>query len=202
MRRGIAAALTACGVAGCGGAAAWALQAAALPRPASGSVVAARAMSWLAGDRALESTFVIGTERPVRSRCVPTRLPVGDGRPEPAVLLEVDGRRRVVAVGPPYLTIRGTRAEKPHGLERVRLALAGCAPVLQSLIGSLVGLQTTPTVGRARVDGRAAQTLRIWTKAGRLTVYVDEQSKRPLTVTLAGPRVVGRARLRLPRGRG
>jgi hypothetical protein len=200
VRRGIAAALTACAVAGGGAAAAWILQAAALPRPARGNVVAARAMGWLRSDRVLESTFVIGTGRPVRSRCTPTRLPVGEGRPETAVLVDLDGARHVVVVGPPYLTIRGTEAEKPRGLALARLALAGCAPVLRSLIGSLVGLRSAPPVGRARIDGRAAQTLRIWTKAGRVTVYLDETSKRPLAVALAGRRLTGRARLRLPRG--
>jgi hypothetical protein len=201
VRRGIAAALTACGVAGAGAAAAWTLQAAALPRPARGNLVAARAMEWLTSDRVLESTFVIGSGRPVRSRCVPTRLPVGEGRPETAVLVDLDGKKHVVVVGPPYLTIRGTEAEKPRGLERARLALAGCAPVLRSLIGRLVGLHSAPPVGRARINGHAAQTLRIWTKAGRVTVYLDEKSKRPLAVTLVGRRIAGRARLRLPRGR-
>jgi hypothetical protein len=199
VRRGIAAALAACGVAGGGAAAAWALQAAALPRPAPGKLVAARAMSWLTGNRVVESTFVIGAGRPVHSRCVRTRLSVGGGRLETAVLLELDGRRSVVAVGPPYLAIRGAQGEPPAGLARARLALAGCAPVLQSMIAALVKFHATVTPGRDHLAGRAVRTLRIWTKAGRLTVYLDETSKRPLAVTLVGDHVVGRARLRLLR---
>ena len=197
--RGFAAALTACGVAGAGAGAAWALQAAVLPRPDPGNVVAARAMAWLTDHRVVESTFVLGTGAPVHSRCVPLRLPAGDGSLVTAVRFEAGGRKQVIAVG--ARTSAGGKGKRPAGLARVRLALAGCAPVLQSLIGRLVRLHATPAVGRARLAGRELRTLRIWTRVGDLTVLLDGGSERPLAVRLAGRHVSGRSRLRILRSR-
>jgi hypothetical protein len=175
---------------------AWVLQAATLPAPDPGHLVAAQALSWLTGERLVESTFVVGESRPVRSSCVRTWLPVGSGR-EPAVQLTVAGRTRVIPVGLPYLTARGQQAAKPPAPLLARLALAGCAPVLDSMIGGTVKYRSSTPIGKARLGGRPALTIRIWTRAGRLTVYLDPASKRPLAVTLSG-RLAGRAQLRFP----
>jgi hypothetical protein len=192
----ILSALVACGVAAGMLGGAWVLQAATLPKPDPGHLVAAQALAWLSSDRIVESTFAVGGSAPVRSRCVPTWLRAG-GRREPAVRLTVGGDTRVIPVGLPYLTARGRQAGKPRGPLLARLELAGCAPVLDSLIGGLVRYRSSTAVGEARINGRPALTLRIWTKAGRLTVFLDRASKRPLAVALAG-RLDGRAQLRLP----
>jgi hypothetical protein len=179
--------------------AAWLLQAAVLPKPEQGRLIAAQAMSWLAGDRLAGSTFAIGEGRPVRSSCVRTWLPLGDGTVRPAVRLETGGRTRVVAVGPPFRSIGGQPAKRPQGLVLARLALAGCAPVLESLVGGLLRHRSKLLVGRDRVGGEPALTLRIGTKAGRVTVYVAPGNMQPLAVAVDGPELTGRARLRLTR---
>jgi hypothetical protein len=175
---------------------AWALQAATLPPPDPGDLVAARAMSWLAGDRIVDSAFVMGKSTSFRSRCARTWIAV-DGAREPAVRLTVAGRTQVVPVGRPFVAARGRHVGKPRGPLLARLQLAGCPPVLQSLIAGLVRLPTSTPVGRARLTGRPVLTLRIWTKSGRLTVYLEAGSKRPVAVGLAGPRLSGQARLRM-----
>lgn len=175
---------------------AWALQAATLPAPDPGNLVAARAMAWLAGDRMAESTFSLGKGLPVRSRCSRTWVPA-DGTRELAVRLTAAGRTRVIPLGRPSATIRGKRVEKPRGALLARLELAGCPPVLASQIAGLVRHGSGTAVGQARLDGRPALTLRIWTRAGHVTVYVDADTKRPLAVILAGKDLTGRARLRL-----
>jgi hypothetical protein len=175
---------------------AWALQAATLPAPDPGALVAARTMSWLAGYRVVESTFVIGDGRSARSRCVRTWLRVGGDR-EPAVRLTVGGTTRTIPIGRPYVTASGRQVGKPRGALLARLVLAGCPPILASQIAGLVHYRSSTPVGEARLDGRPAQTLQIWTTAGRVTVYLDAGSKRPLAVALAGRAPAGRARLRL-----
>lgn len=196
LRRRVVTVLTASAVAAGVLGGAWALQAATLPAPDPGGLVAAQAMSWLAGDRLVESTFVVGDGPPVRSRCIRTWLPVGSDR-EPAVRLTVGGRTRVIPIGRPYVTVHGKRVEKPRGPLLARLVLAGCPTVLESQIAGLVKYRSSTPVGLARLEGRQALTLRIWTRAGRVTVYLDAESKRPLAVALTGRDPAGRARLRL-----
>jgi hypothetical protein len=195
-RRRLAAALAAAAVALAVLGGFWVLQAATLPAPDPGHLVAARALSWLAGNRLVESTFVVGESPPVRSSCVRTWLPAGGSR-EQAVRLTIADSTRVIPIGRPYLTVRGRQAGKPRGPLLARLALAGCAPVLDALVGGLVKHWSSTPVGRARLGDRPALTLRIWTSAGGLTVYLDPASKRPLAVALAG-RLAGRAQLRFP----
>lgn len=182
---------------------AWGLQAATLPAPDPGNLVAARAMAWLAGDRMVESTFTLGKGLPARSRCSRTWVPA-DGTRELAVRLTVAGTTRVIPLGRPLATIRGRRVEKPRGALLARLELAGCPPVLESQIAGLVRHGPGTAVRQARLDGRPALTLGIWTRAGRVTVYLDAETKRPLAVVLAGKDLAGRARLRLaePRSTG
>jgi hypothetical protein len=176
---------------------AWALQAATLPPPDPGHLVAARAMSWLAGDRLAESTFAVGGGPPVRSSCTGSWLPVG-GRRELVVRLRVAGRTpAVVPIGRPYVTLRGVQVARPAGRRLAQLALAGCPPVLESLLAGLVRRQSSTPVGRARLAGRDALTLRVWTRAGRLTVYLETGSKKPFAVALAGPYLTGSGRLLL-----
>lgn len=175
---------------------AWVLQAATLPAPDPGHLVAAQALSWLTGERLVESTFVVGERPPVRGSCVRTWLPVANSR-EPAVRLTIAGSTRVIPVALPYLTSRGQQAAKPPGPLLARLVLAGCAPVLDSMIGGTVTYRSSTPVGKTRLGGHPALTLRIWTRAGRLTVYLDPASKRPLAVALSG-RLTGRAQLRFP----
>ena len=198
-RRGwIVSALTACAVAGVVLGAGWTLQAAVLPEPTPQALVATQAMSWLAGDRTLASTYVLGGGEPVHSTCATRKLRFPDGNVEAAVLLETDGQKTLIPVGYPFRTVQGTPARRPSGLALTRLQLAGCPPVLESTIGGLITRKTEAPVGRARVAGRPALTLQIWTKAGRLTVFLAEDSKQPLAITLAGPRLSGRASLSVP----
>jgi hypothetical protein len=173
--------------------AAWALQAAGLPRPDPGGLVAARAMSWLTSDRVAESRFTLGDAAPARSRCSRAELHV-PGDVQPAVRLELGNVVRTVPFGP---STHGRTPPRPGGLELARLQLAGCPPVLAGLIAGVVKYTTRTPFKQTRLNGKPALTLAVWTKTGRLTVYLDEASKRPLAVTLAGPRYTGRARLRL-----
>jgi hypothetical protein len=175
---------------------AWALQAATLPAPDPGNLVAVRAMGWLAGERLVESTFAVGDGPSVRSSCVRTWLSAKGSR-EQAVRLTVAGRMRVIPIARPYVDARGKQVGRPNGPLLARLELAGCPPVLASQIAGLVRHGSRTPVGQARVAGRPALTLKIWTRAGRVTVYLDGETKRPFALTVAGRRPAGQARLGL-----
>jgi hypothetical protein len=177
------------GVAG----AAWALQVAGVPRPDQGALAAAKALSWLTRDRLVESTFTLGDEAPMRSRCRSVALHVR-GDVQPAARLELGGLVRTVPFGPSAL---GRAAPRPQGLDLARLQLAGCPPVLSGLIARVVKYSTQTPFGHARVDGKPVLTLHVGTKTGRVTVYLDADTKRPLAVSLAGRRFTGRASLML-----
>lgn len=198
-RRGLVVSLLtagAVGVAVC--AAGWSLQAAALPAPAQGAIVATQAMSWVAGSRPIESTVTIAGSAPVRSSCVLQKLRFADGDVENAALLRAGGTTRVVPVGYPFRDASGKRVGKPQGAQLVRLALAGCPPVLESLLGGLIKYRAKPPrVHDATVAGRKALTLRIWTKAGQVTVYLAADSKEPLQVAVSGSHLTGHATLKV-----
>lgn len=177
---------------------AFGLQAAILPRPAHGAVVATQAMAWVSGKQPMASTVTTAGAGTTRSTCVRHDLRFPDGNVEAAARLTAQGTTRVIPVGYPFRTAAGVRVGKPRGLQLARLALAGCPPVLESLLGGLMKYRSSPpTVGRATVAGRAALTLTTWTKGGRVTVYLAADSKQPLAVSVDGPRLQARARLRL-----
>jgi hypothetical protein len=179
----------------------WSLQAVALPAPARGSLVATQAMSWVAGTDPIESTYTVAGAAPAHSTCVRHELRFADGNVETAALLRTGGKTQVVPVGYPFRNARGVRVGKPQGVELARLALAGCPPVLESLIGGLIKYRADPPrVGETTVAGRKTLTLRIWTKAGQIAVSLAADSKQPLTVTVSGPKLEGRATLTLGAG--
>ena len=198
-RRGwVVSLLTAGGVGVAVLAAGWSLQAAALRAPAHGAIVATQAMSWLTGSRPIESTVTIAGSAPVQSRCVLHKLRFADGNVENAALLRTGGTTRVIPVGYPFRDASGKRVGKPAGVQLVRLALAGCPPVLESLLGGLIKYRAKPPrVYDATVAGRTALALKIWTKAGQVTVYLAAGSKEPLQVTVTGSRLTGRATLKV-----
>jgi len=172
--------------------AAWALQVAGLPRPDPGGLVAAKAMSWFTRDRLVESTFTLDGGAPVRSRCSRVDLHVR-GDVQPAARLELAGSPVLtVPFGP---STHGQVPARPQGLTLARLQLAGCPPVLAGLIAGVIKYSARTPFQHARMNGKSVLTLTVGTKTGRLTVYLDAATKRPLAVTLAGTHVNGRARL-------
>jgi hypothetical protein len=184
--------LTACAVGLVVAGAAWALQVAGLPRPDPGGLAAAKAMGWLTRDRLVESTFTLGNAAPVRSRCSRVELHTR-GDVQPAARLEIRGGGvQTVPFGP---STHGQVAPRPHGLTLARLQLAGCPPVLAGMIAGVVKYSARTPFQHARVNGKPVLALIVGTKTGRLTVYLDAASKRPLAVTLRGARFSGRARL-------
>jgi hypothetical protein len=179
--------------------AAWALQVTGLPRPDPGGLVAAKALSWLTQDRTLESTFTLNGGAPVRSRCSRVELH-SRGDVQPAARLELDGGGvRIVPIGP---STHGHVPPRPQGVELAQLQLAGCPPVLSGLVAGVVKYSMRTPFRHASLDGRPALTLAVGTQTGRVTVYLDPATKRPLAVTLDGARFNGRARLTPAGGTG
>jgi hypothetical protein len=199
-RNRILTALTACAVVAAVVAAGWTAQAALLPAPARGAVVATQAMSWLETGRTAASAFTLGGSRTV-SRCRGRTLRFADGNVEQTVELVTDAATRVYPLSYPFRDASGRRVGRPSGIALTRLQLAGCPAALEALIGSVLKHRDrAPALGDARFAGRDALTLRIWTPSGTMTVFLDAGDKRPLGLALAGRRVSGRARLRWEAG--
>jgi hypothetical protein len=198
VRGTIAAAAVACGVAAGVAGAAWAVQVGFLVAPPHEDVVAAETLGWLRTDSLVESTFAFRGGPLRQSRCIGTWQPLSGGRSELAAVLALDGMRRIIPVGRPFVTARGGHA-KPSGRLLARLRLAGCPPVLASLLGGAIRHPSAPYISHTRIDGRSALALRAWTKGGHVTLYVADTNGRPLAVAVVGPGVSGRARLQVAR---
>lgn len=174
----------------------WTVQTALLLEPAEGKVIATKAMAWVSGPKPVSSTVVTGSAPPVRSTCTRGTIRFPDGNVETTAHLTSGGVTTVVPIGYPFRQADGTRLGPPQAGTLVRLALAGCPPALDSLLGGLLKFASKPPVaGHAVLSGRAVRTLVVGTKAGRVTVYLDAGSKRPLAVSVSGREISAHSRL-------
>jgi hypothetical protein len=198
LRGGIAAAAAACAVAAGVAGTAWAVQLGFLVRPAPEDVVAARSLAWLGTDSLVESTFAFGGGRVQQSLCIGTWQRLPHGHSELAAVLALDGTRRVIPVGQPFVTKGGSRGVRPSGRLLAQLRLAGCPSVLASLLGGAIRRPAAPDIRHVRIGGQSALALRAWTKGGNVTVYVADDGL-PLAVTVEGPGLSGRSTLHVTR---
>jgi hypothetical protein len=175
----------------------WALQAALLPPPERGDVVAARAVSWLVAYRLVESTFRIGDAPPVHGRCL--QFPLLGGLAGRGLILRLDNGLSVIESGPHELRVEGATRSEPRGLPITQLELAGCPPVLVSRIAGLVQSHSSVHVERSFVAGRPALALRVPTTLNRIVIYLAPKTYRPIGVSVTSGRFSGLARIRLTR---
>jgi hypothetical protein len=178
--------------------AAWAVQVGFLPRPAPEDVVAARSLAWLGTDSLVESTFALAGGRVRRSLCIGTWLRRPGGRSELAAVLALDGTRRVIPVGQPFVTSRGRHDVRPDGRVLAELRLAGCPSVLTSLLSGAIRRPSAPDIRHVRIGGRPALALRAWTKGGNVTIDIADDG-RPLAVAVESAGFSGRSTLRVTR---
>jgi hypothetical protein len=198
VRGGIAAVAAACAVAAGVAGAAWAVQVGFLQRPAPEDVVAARSLAFLGTDSLVESTFAFGGGRVQRSLCIGTWLRLPRGHSELAAVLALDGTRRLIPVGQPFVARRGNRDARPSGRLLAQLRLAGCPSVLSLLLSGAIRHPSAPDIRHVRMGGRSALALRAWTPGGHVTVYVADDGL-PLAVTVEGPGLSGRSTLHVTR---
>jgi|SRR5689334_6396907 hypothetical protein len=181
MLRAVAlAALVAAGV-GAGG---FGIQWLALPRAATGDVVAARASKWLGRYREVSSVMVVGRQR-VDATCFHGWIDGPRGRDRRGTLLLFTDGASIRDIPPHTLIVRGRLPRRPVAL----LQAAGCTVVLGNRLAELAQFDGGVRADPVHVAGDAALAVHF----PRLTLYVDRHSDLPIGVS--NPWSHGRFRL-------
>lgn len=178
----------------------WTVQAAALPAPERGDLIAARAASWLSRYRLVESAFAIDGAPAIHAGCLQGWFPASLGQSDPGTVLHF-GRRHatIAALAGHKLSVTGVRHRERPRTALALLELAGCARVLGHDIAALLQTQAKVHIERATVTDQPAIGIRVPVKHGRMVVYVTPRTYRPIAVSLTDANVTGRSRIRLTR---
>ena len=166
-------------------AAAWSVEAAALPSPPSGARAAVDALVVLDHHRVALSAFQLEKGPVLHGTCARGWFPARG-----TLLTLSDGTRVFV----------GARADAaPNPVATAELELAGCPRPLGSTVARLLQRGAKVLATRAWL-GRPVIAVRIRSRASTLTVYVTPRHFVPVGVALASPFVSGRSRVRFVRG--
>lgn len=171
-------------IAACLSLAAFVLEAAILRQVPRSDVIAADALRWLTRYRLVKSAEVIGRRRGLTGTCVESWFRgVRRGRSARGSMLFLSDGERVLATSGRVFTLGAT-----HPLPaRPALLLAGCPRVLGARIALRLGAWLGVPVTSARADGRRAYVLRL----GRIRLYVDRRTMRPIAVRIVARRLAG-----------
>jgi hypothetical protein len=177
-------------------AAAWSLQAAALPVPERADFVAARAAGWFLQYRLVESAFRVGTGPLIHGSCLQGWFPTRAG-PQRGTVLRLDNGTSIVAVRPHHVDVVG--AARPLSARRVLvdLELAGCPRIVGPRIAQQLQNGPRERTERAYAAGRPALALRVPTMVTRIVVYLAPKTIRPVAVAVRSGRLSGYSRIRL-----
>jgi hypothetical protein len=177
----------------------WGLQAATLPAPKRSQLIASRAAAWLFRYRLVESTFNVGTGRPVRTTCTQTWFHLRGGLSGRGAVLRFDRSRAAVTLQPHDLDLIGFRHREPRWLPRAQLELGGCPRLLGEQIARAVDGGVAPRVTNTTVSGRPLLALRLQAAPLALDILLTPRTDRPVGLVVKGDGYVGRSTLRLTR---
>lgn len=180
------------------GAAAWGLQAATLPRPTRGQLLAADAARWLTHYRRSAGVERLDGRRPVRTSCVqPWSPPYGLGPIQHGSALELSDGERVLASRPHIGVLGPPRPAESSFVPLVQLELAGCPHVLAARIAAVLAAHREVGVWRASVLGRPSLALRLHTRLSEILLYVTPRTHEPFAARINAPNVSGFGSFRL-----
>ena len=180
------------------GAAAWGLQAATLPRPTHGQLLAADAVRWLTLYRRSSGVERLDGGRTLRSTCIQGWFaPDGTGPLEHGSALELADAERVLAVEHHLGVLEPSRRAEPRFAPLVELELAGCPHVLAMRIGAVLAAHRAVGVWPTSVLARPAIALRFHTRLSEILLYVTPRTREPIAVRVNAPHVSGFGSFRL-----
>ncbi|MDX6466856.1 MAG: hypothetical protein QOI27_1896 [Gaiellaceae bacterium] len=177
----------------------WGLQAATLPAPRRSELIASRAAAWLFRYRLVDSTFNLGTGRPVHTTCTQTWFHLRGGLSGRGAVLRFDRSRQAVTLQPHDLDLIGFRHREPRWLPRAQLELGGCPRLLGEQIARAIEGAVPPRVTSTTVSGRPLLALRLQAAPLSLDVLLTPRTDRPVGLVVKGDGYVGRSTLLLSR---
>ena len=165
------------------------VQAALLPRPVRGTTAALRAATWFSGHRLVESSVRIGRYE-THGRCANSWFHVPGRPPAPGTVFR-RGDGFTLLVVPPHQveTAGGTSSDRALS-PLVDLELGGCSQLLARSLeadarnGRILGLR------RKSIRGSVALALTVPIDATRLTLYLDPQNYRAVSLVVVTSRDV------------
>lgn len=177
----------------------WGVQAAVLPLPRRGALVASHTAAWLLRYRLVESTFSIGKGPAVPATCTETWFRSPDGLADRGVVLRMGKGRGIVTLRPRHLDVIGAPRGQARWVPRAELELAGCSRLLADQIVAAVQSAHKPRLTAPVESGRALLALHLRSAPLKLVVLVARLTDRPVGLEVAGRTYVGRSVLRLAR---
>ena len=198
MRRALRTLLPAALLVAVVGAAAWGLQAATLPRPTRGQLLAADAARWLTLYRRSAGVERLDGRRALRSTCIQGWFPpYGTGQLEHGAALELGDGERVLAVEHHLGVLGPPPTPEPRFAPLVELELAGCPHVLAMRIDAVLAAHRGVGVWRTSVLARPVVALRLHTRLSEILLYVAPRTREPIAVRVNAPGVSGFGSFRL-----
>jgi hypothetical protein len=182
------------------GAAAWGLQAATLPRPTSGQLLAADAARWLTHYTRSTGVERLDGRRAVHSVCVqPWSPPYGTGILRHGAALQLSDGEHLLSFGEHIAVLGPVRWSEPSFEPLVQLELAGCPHLLAGRVAAVLAAHRKVGMWHASVLGRPAIVLRLHTRLSEILLYVTPRKHRPIAVRVNAPNASGFGSFRLAR---
>jgi hypothetical protein len=200
VRRALRTLLPAAVVVALVGGVAYGLQAATLPRPTRGDLLAADASRWLTHYRRSSGFERLDGRRTLHGVCIQGwSPPYGTGPLEHGAALGLSNGERVFSVDSHLGVLGPHRLWQSRFVPLVQLELAGCPRVLAMRIGAVLAAHRPVRVWRASVLGRPAIVLRLHTRLSEILLYVAPRTRKPIAVRVNAPGVAGFGSFRLER---